>query len=72
MERRLHYYDRGHERALPALCGLLRPSAFGFIVFLRLLRPAMLAYIAHHDKSMLQFFFKRLDILAPVMPSIDS
>ena len=39
---------------------------------LRLLRPAMLAYIAHHDKSMLQFVFKRLDILAPVMPSIDS
>ena len=25
-----------------------------------------------HDKSILQFFIKRLDILAPVMPSIDS
>ena len=31
-------------RLFIALCGLLRPSAFGFTVFLRLLRPAMLAH----------------------------
>ena len=46
---------------------------------LALLASRFFAFIApgyagasDHDKSMLQFFFKRLDILAPVMPSIDS
>ena len=33
VQSEIHYHDRGHECALLALGGLLRPSAFGFTVF---------------------------------------
>ena len=53
VQGRLHYHDRGHERALPDLRALLRPGVLGFMLYKMSEAPllAVQGQLHYHDRG---------------------